>query len=144
MVNGNVYDFESLKLQLPTGKVILLESINWNDKKDDEVITGVNGLPVGIGRGEYSGECEIELGAYEYEQLNKYANDSGGFYNLPPVSIVAAYGHEGQDSITDKLSVHFTERDFSAAKGDTNLKVTVKGALTAVPTRNDVAAYKEE
>ena len=64
MVNGNVYDFESLKLQLPTGKVIILESVNWNDKKDDEVITGVNGLPVGIGRGEWSGECEIEFGAY--------------------------------------------------------------------------------
>ena len=63
---------------------------------------------------------------------------------MPPISIVATYGHEGQDTITDKLTVHFTERDFSGSKGDTSLKVKVKGALTAIPTRNDVVAYKEE
>jgi hypothetical protein len=142
MINGNVYDFESIKMELPTGLAITFEKISYKDKKDDEVITGSNGLPIGIGRGEYSGECEIELGRYEYDQLDEYAADeNGGFYNMPPIPIVVSYGHEGQPITTDTLRVHFTERDFSSAKGDKNLKIPLKGALTAPILTNNRPAY---
>ena len=50
MINGLVYDFESIKLMLPTGLTLGAESIEYNDEKSDEVITGSNGLPLGIGR----------------------------------------------------------------------------------------------
>jgi hypothetical protein len=141
MINGVVYDFESIKLILPTGLSLTFEKISYKDKKDDEVITGSNGLPRGIGRGEYSGECEVELGRAEYELLGVYAAANGGFYNMPPVPIVVSYGHSGQPPVTDTLMVHFTERDFSAAKGDKNLKIPLKGALTAPLLDNGRPAY---
>jgi hypothetical protein len=117
------------------------EKISYKDKKDDEAVTGANGIPLGIGRGEYSGECEIELGRFEYDLLDKFAAATGGFYNMPPLPIVVSYGHLGQAPITDKLTVHFTERDFSGSKGDKNLKVPLKGALTAPLITNGVPAY---
>ena len=40
MINGLVYDFESIKVMLPTGMVVMLESISYKDKKEDEVING--------------------------------------------------------------------------------------------------------
>jgi hypothetical protein len=144
MINGIVYDFESIKAMLPTGLLVLMESISWKDKKDDEVITGVAGLPVGIGRGEYSGECEIEFSLAEYEALNLAAAASGGFYNMPPVPVVVAYGHLGQPPFVDTLLVHFTERDKSGSKGDKSLNVTIKGALCAPAIDNGVPAYIPE
>jgi hypothetical protein len=81
MINGLVYDYESIKLVLPSGLSIMSEKISYGDKKDDEVVYGSNGLPVGIGRGEYSGDFEIEFGRAEYETLNLFTASSGGFYN---------------------------------------------------------------
>jgi hypothetical protein len=143
MINGNVYDFESIKVQLPTGMVVMLESISYKDKKDDEVITGVNNLPVGIGRGEYSGECEIEISRHEFDKLDAYALTFGGFFNMGPIPIIISYGHLGQPIINDKAIVHFTERDFSASKGDKNLNISLKGSLSTALVTNGRPAYIE-
>ena len=141
MINGMVYDFESVKVLLPTGMTIMLESISYKDQKDDEVITGINGLPVGVGRGEYSGTCDIEISRAEYEKLNKYAAASGGFYNMPPQPIVVTYGHVGQPPITDQLMVRFNEREFGGSKGDKNLNIPLKGVLAAPIISNGTPAY---
>ena len=141
MINGTVYDFESVKVLLPTGLTLTTEKISYKDKKDDEIITGSNGLPLGIGRGDYSGECELELSRFEYDLLDKFAATSGGFYNMPPIPIIVSYGHVGQVPTTDTLMVHFIERDLSGSKGDKNLKVPLKGPLTAPLLTNGIPAY---
>ena len=141
MINGIIYDFESIKALLPTGMILTLEKISYKDKKDDEVITGANGVPIGIGRGEYSGDVEAEFGRAEYEALDVFALAFGGFYNMPPIPIIVSYGHAGQPPVTDALQVHFTEREFGGSKGDKNLKVPLKGAMTAPLLTNGRPAY---
>jgi hypothetical protein len=141
MINGLAYDFESIKLMLPTGLTLGAESVEYNDEKGDEVVTGSNGLPLGIGRGEYKGTCKLELQRLEYDKLNLYAAASGGFYNMPPIAVIASYGNAGQAPATDALSVHFTKRDFKGSKGDTNLTVSIEGALTAPILVNGVPAF---
>ena len=141
MINGIIYDFESIKALLPTGMILTLEKINYKDKKDDEVITGTNSLQIGIGRGEYSGDCEAEFGRAEYDALDEYAESYGGFYNMPPVPFVVSYGQVGQTPTTDTLSVKFIERNFGGSKGDKNLKVPLKGLLTAPLLTNGRPAY---
>lgn len=141
MINGIIYDFESIKAELPTGMILTLEKINYKDKKDDEVITGTNGLPIGIGRGEYSGTVEAEFGRAEYDALDNYASAYGGFYNMPPVPIVVSYGHEGQQKVIDRMEVKFNERDLGGSKGDKSLKVPLKGAMTSPLKTNGNPAY---
>jgi hypothetical protein len=141
MINGTVYDYESIKALMPTGFILGLEKITYKDKKDDEVITGTNGLPRGVGRGEYTGDVEVEMGRDEYDLLDAYASAHGGFYNMPPIPIVVSYGHNGQPIITDELQTHFTERNFGGSKGDKNLKVSLKGAMTAPLKTNGRPAY---
>jgi len=141
MINGTIYDYESIKALFPTGRVFGLEKITYKDKKDDEVVTGTNGLPRGIGRGEYTGDVDVEMDRDEYDLLDVYASTYGGFYNMPPIPIVASYGHNGQPITTDKLQVHFTERNFGGSKGDKNLKVSLKGAMTAPLETNGRPAY---
>ena len=141
MFNGIIYDFESIKALLPTGMTLTLEKIDYKDKKEDEVITGTNSVPIGIGRGEYSGTCDVELGRDEFDALDEYASSHGGFYNLPPIPIVVNYGHVGQRPITDTLQVKFNERELGGSKGDKNLRVSLKGALTAPLLTNGRPAY---
>lgn len=141
MINGLAYDFESIKLMLPTGLTLGAESVEYNDEKSDEVITGSNGLPLGIGRGEYKGTCKLELQRLEFDKLNLFATASGGFYNMPPLPVIASYGNAGQVPVTDSLLVHFTKRDFKGSKGDTNLVVSIEGALTAPMLINGVPSF---
>jgi hypothetical protein len=141
MINGLVYDFESIKLMLPTGLTLGCESVDYSDEKGDEVITGTHGLPLGIGRGEYKGTCKLELQRLEYDKLNLFAAASGGFYNMPPVPVIASYGNAGQPLVTDSMVVHFTKRGFKGAKKDTSLAVSVEGAITAPILSNGVPAF---
>ena len=141
MVNGLIYDFESIKLMLPTGLILGCESVEYSDEKNDEVICGTNNLPLGIGRGEWKGTCKLELARFEYDKLNIFAAASGGFYNMPPIPVVASYGNMGQVPVTDVLLVHFTKRDFKGSKGDTSLNVTIEGAQTIPMNSDGVMAF---
>jgi hypothetical protein len=141
MINGLIYDFESIKLMLPTGLTLGCESVDYGDEKNDEVITGTNNLPLGIGRGEYKGNCKLELQRLEYDKLNLFSASSGGFYNMPPIPVIASFGNVGQPPVTDTMLVHFTKRDFKGSKGDTNLVVSLEGAVTAPIVSDGVPAY---
>jgi hypothetical protein len=141
MINGLVYDFESIKLMLPTGLSLGCESIDYSDEKGDEAVTGTNGLPLGIGRGEYKGTCKLELQRFEYDKLCLYSAASGGFYNMPPVPVIACYGSTGQAPVTDSMIAHFTKRGFKGSKGGTSLAVSVEGELTAPMLSNGVPAF---
>ena len=141
MINGLIYDFESIKLMLPTGLTLGAESVEYGDEKSDEIISGSNNLPLGIGRGEYKGTCKLELQRFEYDKLNLFSAASGGFYNMPPIPVIASYGNAGQPPVTDSMLVHFTKRDFKGSKGDTSLNVSIEGAITAPIVSNGVPAF---
>lgn len=141
MVNGLIYDFESIKLMLPTGLILGCESVEYSDEKNDEVICGTNNLPLGVGRGEWKGTCKLELQRFEYDKLNVFSAASGGFYNMPPIPVVASYGNLGQPPVTDTLLVHFTKRDFKGAKGDTSLNVTIEGPQTMPMNSDGITAF---
>ena len=141
MVNGLIYDFESIKLMLPTGLILGCESVEYSDEKNDEVICGTNNLPLGVGRGEWKGTCKLELQRFEYDKLDLFGVASGGFYNMPHIPVVASYGNAGQPPVTDTLLVHFTKRDFKGSKGDTSLNVTIEGPQTAPMISNGVPAF---
>jgi len=141
MVNGLIYDFESIKLMLPTGLTLGCESVEYSDEKNDEVICGTNNLPLGVGRGEWKGTCKLELQRFEYDKLNVFSAASGGFYNMPPIPVVASYGNLGQPPVTDTLLVHFTKRDFKGSKGDTSLNVTIEGPQTMPMNSDGITAF---
>lgn len=141
MVNGLIYDFESIKLMLPTGLILGCESVEYSDEKNDEVICGTNNVPLGVGRGEWKGTCKLELQRFEYDKLNVFSAASGGFYNMPPIPVVASYGNLGQPPVTDTLLVHFTKRDFKGSKGDTSLNVTIEGLQTMPMNSDGITAF---
>jgi hypothetical protein len=123
MISGLACDFASIKLMLPTGLTLGAENVGYGDEKGGEVVTGSNGLPLGIGRGGYKGSCKLELRRFEYAKLNLFAAASGGFYTMPPIPVIASYGNAGQAPATDALSAHFTKRVSRATRGTRTSRV---------------------
>jgi hypothetical protein len=141
MINGLAYDFESIKIMLPTGLTLGCENIDYSDEKGDELLTGTNGLPLGVGRGEYKGNCKLELDRFEYDKLNLSTAPFGGFYNMPPIPVIVSYGASAQAPVTDSLMVKFNKRNFGGGKGDTTLTVPVEGFFTAPMLSDGVPAF---
>ena len=140
LVNGVIYDAASLKLIWPGGLGINLESLDFNDKKDDKAVHGIGGMIIGTGRGKYEGSFTIEIGLFEYEVLNKFALSSGGFYNMPPIVIVASYGSFGQIPITNTIVGRINARDWGLKKGGENLTVKLTGYMTLPMTTSGTIA----
>ena len=139
---GETYDYQSIKIVTPFGNLLDTKSISYGDSRDDDITTGNNGYPNGVGRGEYSGTCTLEMARHDYNRLANYAAGFGGFYNLPPVDIVVTYAKFGREPSIDKLQVHFHERDgLGGSKGDTKLTVTVNGKFTKAMITADVDAF---
>ena len=140
MINGKHYDFESIKIALPTGFLFMAESIKYSDKKSAKVLTGMGGIQSGYGMGGYEGDCEIETEREDYLTALGVAS-AVGFYNLPPLVVTVTYADSGNVPSVDILEVKFDERDFSGKKGDETLMVTIKGKLTKPLLTNGAPAY---
>ena len=139
MVNGIVYDFESIKAQLPTGMVSTVEDIKYSIKKDVEVVTDKNGLPRGVVRKEYEGDFEMTLSLGEYERLAQ--NARRGILALDPFPVVVSIGDGANPVITDTVVVKITEVPREMKKGE-EIKMVVKGKQTAVAKMNGRLAYQ--
>ena len=140
MINGKHYDFESIKIALPTGMLMMAESVKYSDKKGVKVLTGMGGRPTGYGMGGYEGDCEIETEREDYLTALGAAQ-AVGFYNLPPLVVTVAYADAGNVLSVDTMEVKFDERSFSGKKGDETLMVTIKGKLTKPLLQNGAPAY---
>nr|WP_321294597.1 hypothetical protein [uncultured Sphaerochaeta sp.] len=139
MINGVVYDFESIKVQLPTGMVSTVEDIKYGVKKDVDVVTDKNGIPRGTVRKAYEGDFEMTLALSEYERLAQSA--PRGILALDPFPIVVSMGDGASPVVTDTIIVKITEvpREF---KKDDEIKMSVKGKQTAVAKLNGKLAYQ--
>jgi hypothetical protein len=60
---------------------------------------------------------------------------------MGPLDVHATYGSEGQEKVSDKMKVLFTKRSYKGSKGDTNLVVSIEGALTEPLDGNGVPAF---
>ncbi len=141
MINGVNYDYESIKVQLPSGKTILPDNISYNDSKDDKVIHNKQGIPIGVGRGKYSGGGSLELGYYDYTALKTamISSAGGGFYNTHAVPITIAYADPDEPIHTVELTVKFNKRDF--AKPEEMATVKLDFELVAPIIEDGVSAY---
>lgn len=140
MINGINYDYESIKVQLPSGKTIMPENISYNDTKDDKVIHNKQGIPVGVGRGKYSGSGSMELGYADYTTFKgAIATGGGGFYNVHAVPISIAYADPGEPVHTVQLTVKCTKRDFP--NPEETAKVKIDFELIAPLIEDGIPAY---
>jgi len=119
-INGNLYDWESVEIQLPGGVAIGVQSIDYDDERPVEERYGKGSTPRGIGRKNYKASGKMEL---DLDEAAFLANSLGGsVYNAGPFPIVVSYAVEGMPTITDVLPLCIITKVGTGAKqGDDNV-----------------------
>lgn len=123
MINGRVYDWESITVGLPTGTLIGIQSIEYKDSKEKEMVYGKGAAPVGRGEGNYKAEGKLTVSRDEYQNILDYCKQVGkAFFRLPPFPITVGYANDEEATRTDVITdVVFTERSISPKQGDKSL-----------------------
>ncbi|AMK10851.1 hypothetical protein [Pseudodesulfovibrio indicus] len=118
-VNGNLYDWESVEVQLPNGVAVGITSINYNDERPIEARYGKGNVPRGYGRKNYKASGSMELDRDEAEALREALG--GSVYSGEPFQIVVSYGNNDMPTVTDTLpKVKITKQDSGASQDDDN------------------------
>lgn len=126
MINGSLYDWESVEIMLPGGIAIGVTNINYDDGRPVKARYGKGSLPRGYGRGNYEAKANMELDIDEAEIMAAAlaASGGGGIYDSRPFPIVVCYAPEGQPTITDVLPLCKIVKTATGAKqGDDNVGV---------------------
>ena len=114
MINGKLFDWESVTIVLPSGVSIGISEINYSDERPIEERYGKGSTPRGYGRKNYKASGSMTLDREEANLLQLALG--GSFYSaLLLFPIVVAYAVESQPPITDSLpACKITKIDVSA------------------------------
>lgn len=120
MINGQLYDWESIEIQLPGGIVVGVTSIDYDDERPIEERYGKGSTPRGYGRKNYKASAKMELDLDEAERL-QYAL-GGSVYDTQPFPIIISYGDLGMPIVIDALPSCMIVKTSSGGKqGDDNV-----------------------
>lgn len=118
-INGILYDWESVEIQLPQGVAVGIEEISYTDERPIEARYGKGSTPRGYGRKNYKGSGSMTLDKDEFERLRTAVG--GSVYKAAPLTVIVAYANDSQDTVTDTLpDVVVTKQDASAKQDDDN------------------------
>jgi len=119
-VNGNLYDWEGVEIQLPNGVAIGITDINYGDERGIEERYGKGSKPRGYGRKNYKASGDMTLDLDEAAALRKALG--GSVYKGKPFQIVVSYGNDGLPTETDTLPlVKITKQSTGAAQDSENV-----------------------
>jgi hypothetical protein len=120
MINGNLYDWESIEIQMPNGVAIGITNIDYDDERPIEERYGKGSIPRGYGRKNYKASAKMELDLDEAQRL--LASLGGSYYDSTPFPIVVSYAADGQPTITDVLpACKITKTSSGGKQGDDNV-----------------------
>jgi len=118
-VNGNLYDWESIEVQLPNGVAIGITNIDYDDERPIEERYGKGSKPRGFGRKNYKASGKMELDLDEAERLRVALGGSVYGGEFP---IVVSYATTGLPTITDTLpQCKITKTGTGGKQGDDNV-----------------------
>ena len=118
-INGNLYDWESIEIELPSGITVGMTEINYSDERGVEARYGKGSVPRGYGLKNYAASGSGTLDKDEYERLRSALG--GSLYTKTPWVIVVSYANYDQAAIVDIIKgVMITKQDTSVKQNDDN------------------------
>jgi hypothetical protein len=130
VIRGKKYSWEDIKIHLPHGVLIDVQSIEYGDKKDDAAEYGKGSMPTGWSGGNYEADVKFTLLLDEARDFNDAMKEYPSFYRHKPFPITVSYANEDQRAITDTINdVKITERKVSGKQGDKGLATEFSGIV---------------
>jgi hypothetical protein len=119
-INGNLYDWESIEIILPSGLTVGLTNIDYDDERPISERYGRGGTPRGYGRKNYKASAKIEMDIDEAMRLQGALG--GSVYDSEPFRIVVCYAPDAMPTITDELPLcKITKTSTGAKQGEENV-----------------------
>ena len=128
-VNGKVYDYSSITINMTSCGNIEPTSIDYEDGQEKEVIFGKGGNARGFGTGNKTNSVKLEMLREDYNTMMDAYRNQGGFYKIIIPKITVSYADVGATTCTDVLTnVTFSKRSgFGGKQGDKSLTITLEG-----------------
>lgn len=131
MVNGTVYDYESLTMEISgAGALVGVEEVNYDASREVTLLTDSKGRPRGYSRGKFGGTCSLSITREDYEALAEGVG--GAILNHPPANLVCTYANDGQPTYTDRLTVKLNKIEWTQGKEKESM-CKLSGILTDIP-----------
>lgn len=123
MINGRKYSWQDITVVLPYGEAIDIQDISYDESNGREAIYGKGGKPVGYSKTNQACTGKITILREELEKWERYLG--GSVADAEPFPIVANYGTDGQDTLTDELKQCIISNKSGAGAAQNDSSVTV-------------------
>ena len=130
LINGKVYDWSSITINISGMDSIELQEISYDDEQELDPIYGKGGKIRGYGTGNQKNSVKLSMLREDFNEMIRIAKKRGlkSFYALTIPKITVSYADEGTQTTTDILTnVKFSKRSLKAGQGDKSMKVDLDG-----------------
>ena len=118
-VNGNAYDFTSIRLFLAYELFVGVKAISYKQTKKRKKVYGTRAEPVARTRGQYEASGSVELLRSEADRLVAMLGLGGKGWMETEFDIVVCMAEESQPTTTDVLrACSIDDEDHSYQNGD--------------------------
>ena len=125
MINGKVYDWSSISINLTGLDEIQAQDISYDDELEKEVVYGTGSKMRGYGTGNYKATAKLSMLKEDYDELIEHCKSKNiALYKLEIPKIVVAYADPGQKTRIDVLKdVTITKTSHKGTQGDKSIKI---------------------
>lgn len=130
LINGKVYDWNSVTINVSGMEDIELQEISYDDEQEHDLIYGKGGKIRGFGTGNQKNSVKLSMLREDFNEMIRVIKSKGykSFYKYMVPKITVSYADDGASTTTDILTnVKFTKRSLKAAQGDKSMKVDLDG-----------------
>lgn len=130
MINGRVYDWESVEIHASGMENLQLQEISYDDEKEMEPVYGAGGKIRGYGTGNEKNSVKLSMLRDDFNEMIRVIKRKGykRFYDYVIPKIVVSYANDDSETCTDVLTqVIISKRSFKAAQGDKSMQVDLDG-----------------
>lgn len=125
MINGRVFDWESIAIYTTWGSNITILAISYNAESSVEPVYGRGRAARGYGMGNLAQEGSMDIDSISFDLLCVYAAAQGGLLNIKPFPIVVNYSNADQKIRFDTLrSCKIQRWETDATQGDSEVRKT--------------------
>jgi hypothetical protein len=133
MINGNVYDWASVKVSMLDALVINVSNIDYSEAQEMELIYGAGVNPVGRGYGNFVPEATITLRMEELESLRN-VSPTGKIQDIPDFNIQVSYIPDSAAKITTHklMNCRFTNNGRTVAQNDKFIEQEIELSISHI------------
>ena len=116
-INGRTYDWESIEITGPGGRIVGAQNVSYKDNAKTENVYGLGRYPLGRSKGNYEATGSLEMLRKDGDAL--IGALGADYLGKADFTVTVSYANDGGDVATDTLvKAVVTDQDLGMGQGD--------------------------